>query len=70
MPRQKKYAKITKRGWTCVAGELGILCHRNKAPLESVSLDFNQIKIVDAISCKTKVTPVGRRHTVCEFKKR
>ena len=65
------YEKISKLGWTCVAGHLGILCHRDKAPLEAV--DFfseNSIKIVDSTGCTTTTTPANRVHTVCEFKKR
>jgi len=50
----RDYANISKLGWTCVQGTLGILCSRNKRPCDSVSLHKNEILIVDAISCKTK----------------
>ena len=64
----KDYAKIGKLGWTCVQGKLGILCSRNKRPCDSVSFNKNEVLIVDASSCKTKVTDTNRRHTICKFK--
>lgn len=64
----KDYAKIVKLGWTCVQGKLGILCSRNKRPCDSVSFYKNEVKIVDAVSCKTTITDANRRHTICKFK--
>ena len=64
----KDYTNISKHGWTCVQGKLGILCSRNKRPCDSVSFSKNEVKIVDAIACKTKITDTMRRHTICKFK--
>ena len=66
----KDYTRISKKGWTCVQGKTGILCQRNKAPLETVTLDDNEVLIVDALRCKTKTTVTGRKHTLCKFKRR
>jgi len=64
----KDYDNINKKGWTCVQGKIGILCHRNKRPCDSISLNKNEILIVDATSCKTKITDTNRKHTICKFK--
>ena len=67
----KDYTAISKKGWMCVQSKTGIFCHRTKAPMEIV--DFTKgddVLIVDAIRCKTKITDTGRRHTLCKFKKR
>jgi len=66
----RRYQTIKGKGWTCVSGALGIHCHRDKAPVEGVSLYDDEALIVDAVKCKSKTTLAGRRHTICKFKKR
>ena len=64
----KDYSKISKYGWTCVQSKLGILCHRDKRPCESVALFKNEVLIVDAVACETKKTDTHRTHTQCIFR--
>ena len=64
----KDYTAISKNGWTCVQGKVGIFCHRNKRPLDIVDFrDKDEVLIVDAVACNTKVTGTNRRHTLCKF---
>jgi len=62
------YDKIHKNGWTCVQGKLGILCHHDDVPTETVSFNGSVVKIVDAESCETRKTITGRNHTSCKFR--
>ena len=61
--------KINSKGWTCVKSVLGIMCHRNNKPLQSVTLETNEAFIVEANKCTSrKTSATGRMHTRCRFK--
>lgn len=64
----KSYPKVKKFGWTCVAGKLGILCHRDAAPVQSVSfISEDMIKLVDANCMSPSIEGGNRVHTICAY---